>query len=79
MKLLLLLAGAVMFGCTSERELQAHMVDATLVNVELVNRYPDVREKILTWRTSTKVTYITYEPESTDLAIGTLRKVLIQK
>ena len=66
-------------GCTAEREIQADMVDATLVNIEVRNRYPDITEKVLTWRTSNKITYVTFEPAHTDLAIGTLRKVLVQK
>ena len=67
------------FSCATEHEIQADMVDATLIKVEMVRRYPNAQEKWLTWSTSKTVNYITIEPVNTNVEIGMVRKVMIRK
>ena len=68
-----------LYACFPSREIQAEMVDATLVKVEVVNRYPNIKEKLLTWETDHSVSFVTYEPSSTEIPIGTRTKVLVPK
>jgi hypothetical protein len=67
------------YGCFPGRELQAEMVYATLVKVEVVNRYPNLKQKVLTWETEKSVSYVTYESSSVSLPIGTKARVLVHK
>lgn len=71
--------GAVGYSCFPAHEIQAEMVDATLIKVEEVNRYPNIRQKILTWQTERAVAFVTIEPSSVNIPIGTHTKVLLQK
>ena len=80
MKFLFTVAICTMFyACFPGRELQAEMVYATLVKVEEVNRYPNIKQKILTWETERSVSFVTYESPSLNLPIGTKARVLVQK
>lgn len=80
MKLLLSVAiSTMLFACAPGRELQAEMVYATLIKVEEVNRYPNIKQKILTWQTDKSVSFVTYESSSVNLPIGTKTRVLVQK
>ena len=71
--------GVLCYACFPAREIQAELVNATLVKVEEVNRYPNIRQKILTWQTERAVSFVTIEPSSTNIPIGTQTKVLLQK
>lgn len=66
-------------SCFSSHEIQAELVDATLVKVEVVNRYPDIKQKILTWQTEKAVSFVTFESSSVDIPLGTHTKVLLQR
>jgi hypothetical protein len=66
-------------SCTTERDIQADIVDATLIKVEMVKRYPNAQEKWLTWSTSKAVNYVTVEPANSNAEIGMVRKVMIRK
>lgn len=79
MKPVLFVILLALISCTAEKEIQASMVDATLVKITSVNRYPNKAEKILTWRTSNNITYVTFAPATTDLAVGTKRLVLVKR
>ena len=80
MKLFIPLAISTMcYACFPGRELQAEMVYATLVKVEEVNRYPNLKQKILTWQTERSVSYVTFESTSVNLPIGTKARVLVHK
>lgn len=67
------------YACFPAHEIQAEMVDATLVKVEEVSRYPNIKQKILTWQTDRSVSFITIESASTNIPVGTHTKVLLQK
>ncbi len=70
---------ATCYACFPARELQAEMVFATLVKVEEVNRYPNIKQKILTWETDKAVSFVTFESNKVDLPIGTKTRVLVHK
>ncbi len=80
MKLFTSLAICTMcYACFSGRKVQAEMVFATLVKVEEVNRYPNLKQKVFTWETDKAISYVTFEKPSVNLPIGTRTRVLIQK
>jgi hypothetical protein len=80
MKLFIPLAICTMcYACFPGREVQAEMVYAMLVKVEEVNRYPNRKQKALTWQTEKDVSYVTYESPSVNLPIGTRTRVLVHK
>lgn len=70
---------AVCYSCFPAKEIQAELVNATLIKVEEINRYPNIKQKILTWQTDKLVSFVTFEPSTTNIPIGTLTKVLVQK
>lgn len=70
---------AMCYACFPSREVQAEMVYATLVKVEEVNRYPNLKQKIFTWQTEKDVSFITYEKSYVDIPIGTQTRVLMTK
>lgn len=70
---------ALMYACAPSRELQAEMVFATLVKVEEVNRYPNIKQKVLTWQTDRSVSFVTFESAAVNIPIGTQTRVLVQK
>ncbi|NTS41449.1 hypothetical protein HRG84_11085 [Flavisolibacter sp. BT320] len=70
---------AVCYACFPAKEVQAEMVYATLVKVEEVNRYPNLRQKIFTWQTEKDVSFVTYEKPSVNIPIGTQTRVLMTK
>ncbi|MGE5518339.1 MAG: hypothetical protein ACM3VS_00335 [Candidatus Dadabacteria bacterium] len=77
--ILLAICFAFLFGCGTERVVQATLMDATIVKVETITRYPNANEKMLTWETPNHVTYITFEPINSSLSLGDSRKVLVQR
>lgn len=70
---------SLLYACFPAREIQAEMVNATLVKVEEVNRYPNIKQKILTWQTDKALSFVTVESASVNIPIGTHAKVLVQK
>ncbi|HET7899446.1 MAG TPA: hypothetical protein VFL47_17285 [Flavisolibacter sp.] len=77
--ILVIVISTLCYACFPAHELQAEMVDATLVKVEEVNRYPNVRQKILTWQTERAISFVTIEPAATEIPLGTHTKVLMQR
>ena len=76
---LLALLSFVCFSCSVDRELQAEMVDATLVKVEDIVRYPDIKKKLLTWKISETLTITSYDYSGINIPIGTVTKLLIKQ
>ena len=70
---------SLFIACTPSREIEADMVDARLVKVSIVNRYPDIQKKELKWETPGLGVFITYEPVSANVLLGTVAKVMIKK
>ena len=73
------LFAGLFFSCASEREIQADIIDASLVKIDIINRYPNLQRKMLTWLATDNVLYITYEPVNSDVAIGTTRKMMARR
>lgn len=67
------------YSCFPSRDIQAEMVDATLVKVVEISRYPDIKQKMLTWQTNKAISFVTYESATVNIPIGTQAKVLLQK
>jgi hypothetical protein len=78
-KLIFILVTGCLFACTTEREIQANLVDASLVKIDVIQRYPNTQLKMLTWRTMSNVFFVIYEPLSTEVALGSLRKAIVKK
>lgn len=76
---LFLIVSGLLFGCAVKREFMANVTDATLIKIDVVNRYPDRKLKMLTWRTIDQVDYITYESINSNVAVGDVMKVLIKR
>ncbi|MDB5230496.1 MAG: hypothetical protein JWN76_1301 [Chitinophagaceae bacterium] len=78
--LVLLMLSAIGFaGCFSGKQVQADMVSAQLVRIDTIYRYPDKREKLLTWRSAYNVEYTSYVPMSSIFFIGTRMPMLVTK
>jgi hypothetical protein len=70
---------AVLFSCSLNREIQADIVDVQLVKIDTIQRYPNMRQKLLTWKSATNVAYVTYEPMSSRFTVGSKMKVMVTK
>lgn len=77
--ILLIVMSALCYACFPAREVQAEMVFATLVKVEEVNRYPNIRQKVFTWQTEKDVAFVTIEPITVDIPLGTHTRVLLTR
>jgi hypothetical protein len=66
-------------SCFLRKDLQAELTYATLVKVEEVKRYPNLKQKMLTWETSKLVSFKTFESPSVNIPIGTKTRVLVFK
>jgi hypothetical protein len=76
---LLTMVTGLLFACSTEREIQADLVSANLVKIDTLTRYPNIRQKMLTWQATDNVLYITYEPMYTNVSVGARREVMIRK
>lgn len=74
----LMLLAACTIGCSTEHEIQADMVAATLIKADVIRRNTGT-EKVYTWKTESGITYVTFEPYYVDIPIGTVARVLIRK
>ena len=79
MKSLIGLAAVIFFcGCSAEKEVQVEMLSAELVRIDTVYRYPGPQQ-VLTWRCSTNVEYISFEPLNNFYQVGYRTPVLVRK
>ena len=77
--LLLIMVVTLLLGCATKHEFLADLTVAKLVKIDIVTRHPDKQYKMLTWRTAENIDYITYEPMSSNVAIGDVRQVLTKR
>lgn len=75
---LFLLAGLIL-GCSEEKEIQMNMTDVQLVKIDTVQRYPDIPQQILTWRTDDHINYVTFEPLGRYYTVGYRMKVMVKR
>lgn len=66
-------------NCSPARELEATLEQVELIKIQTVTRYRDIDKKMLTWKTANNVYYVTFEPEITDLVLGTRRIMMVPK
>jgi len=69
---------AVIAGCGTEKAIQMNIEDAQLVKIDTIQRY-NASEKLLTWRTSDQIDYVTYVPLASHYTIGSRMKVMIKR
>jgi hypothetical protein len=75
-----ILAMAMFFACATSREIEVDFVDAELVRIDTVFRYPNTYQQVLTWRsTESNVHYVSYTPLSTSYLLGSRMLVMVQK
>ncbi|MFL5740960.1 MAG: hypothetical protein ACJ75B_12130 [Flavisolibacter sp.] len=67
------------FSCTSEKEIQANIVNVQLVRIDTVSRFPNALQKLLIWRSEQNIDYITFEPLNSQFRLGTRMKVMVTK
>ena len=80
MKLTLaLLLSLAAFSCTSEKQIQANLVDVQLIKIDTVSRFPNNLQKLLIWRSAQNVDYITFEPINSKFSVGTRMKVMVTR
>jgi hypothetical protein len=81
MKLILaiLITVTVFMSCSVNREIQAEIVNAELVKIDTIYRYPNVREQLLTWKSQKNVEYISYASIFNVYTVGARMAVLITK
>jgi hypothetical protein len=77
--LVLMLSGTLLYACTTEKEVQVDVIDVKLIKIETVQRYPNVRKKLLTWRDTNNIDYVTYEPVTVNYPLGTYMKVMVRR
>jgi hypothetical protein len=77
--LLLMLSGIMLHSCTAEKVVQVSVIDVRLVKIETVQRYPDGKKQLLTWRDVNNIDYVTYEPITAYFPLGTYMKVMIRR
>ena len=80
MKAMILLLGSILtYSCATEKAIEMDVIDVKLVKVETVNRYPDIEQKLLTWRDARNISYVTFEPMNSNYTVGSLMKVMVRK
>ena len=78
-KLVPLAIAGFLFSCTHEKTVQMSMTNVQLVKIDTVQRYPNVSEQILTWRSEDRVDYITFEPITRYYALGSRIIVMVKR
>ncbi len=66
-------------SCYSGKELQADVMNAQLVKIDTIYRYPNIREQVLTWKCSTGVEYTSIDKLRNVYTLGSTMKVLVRK
>ena len=81
MKLLVLLClvAIIATSCFGERQLQMSVVEVELVKIDTLKNFYTAEEKILTWRSTKMLDFITYAPISTDYTVGSRMMVMMKR
>lgn len=74
-----LVTATVFMSCGVNREIQAEIVNAQLVKIDTIYRYPNIREQLLTWKSQKNVEYISYASINNTYTVGARMAVLITK
>jgi hypothetical protein len=81
MKAVLCLMGlGILFACGTSREIEVDFVNAELVKIDTVYRYPNNYEQVLTWKSvDNNVQYVSYASIHNSFAVGSRMLVLVKK
>jgi hypothetical protein len=78
-KLLPGIMAAILCSCSTGKEVQMSMIDVELVKIDTVQRYPQDRQKLLTWHGFDNVDYVTFAPITNYYSLGSRMKVMVRK
>jgi hypothetical protein len=73
------LLSVFLFACATRHEIEAEMVDASLVKIDIIYRYPNIQQKMLTWRAENHGELVTFEPLSTNISLGYRTKAMVAR
>lgn len=76
---LLVLVAVFLYSCSTEKMIEANFEEAKLVRVDTVQRFPNLQQKLLTWETSRRINYITYEDIHSEFPLGYTIRVMVAK
>ena len=68
----------ILYSCSANKEIQVNMVNAELVKIDTITRYP-YQEKVLVWKGSNNVEYISYAPINRKHIVGEKMPVMVQR
>ena len=81
MKALLGIMGmALVFACGTAKEIEVDFVNAELVKIDTVYRYPNTYQQVLTWRSAdNNVQYVSYTSIYNTYALGSRMVVMVKR
>jgi hypothetical protein len=80
MKTVLCLMGlGIFFACGTAREIEVDFVNAELVKIDTVFRYPNNYQQVLTWKSTNNVQYVSYASLDNPYAVGSKMLVMVKR
>lgn len=80
MKAVLSLMGlGILFACGTSREIEVDFVNAELVKIDTVYRYPNNYQQVLTWKSENNIQYVSYASLNNAYAVGSRMLVMVKK
>jgi hypothetical protein len=81
MKAVLSVIGVIaLVACGSAREIEVDFVNAELVKIDTVYRYPNNYQQVLTWKSpDNNVQYVSYASLNNSYSIGSRMLVMVKK
>jgi len=70
---------ATLLGCSAGKEFQMDIADVQLIKIDTVQRYPNAREKVLTWQDDNHISYVTFAPVEDYYVVGSRMRVMVRK
>ena len=71
---------ALFCACGFSREIEVDFVNAELVKIDTVYRYPNTYQQVLTWKSvENNVQYVTYTPLSNAYSLGSRMLVMVRR
>jgi hypothetical protein len=78
--ILSVMVAAMLLACGTSREIEVDFVNAELVKIDTVYRYPNTYQQVLTWRsTENNIQYVSYTPLSNAYAVGSRMLVMVRR
>lgn len=76
--LVCIVAAAFLYSCSAGKEMQVEMMNAELVKIDTIYRYPGVQQ-VLTWRCAKNIEYVSFEPINNNYRLGFRAPVLVRR